>query len=291
MNLRRAFVTTAGGIGLVVGVLSFAVIAGVTLVALGIPDDVRADDSQPASVSQAPSPPARLVVGLSLDDPALEAGVVRGRDVVLARGLEVEVARKLAERLGIRKLRFLAVRPASRLLASRGQWDIAFTTITSPRMPSNVDVTIPYLTTDQALLIRRGLKKPYSLAKLRTLQLCVQKRTNGAAAVAALHPDRTALSAPSLERLLQLVQTGACDVAAIDGVKAGRIVEGRTGLYGPIAARILFGPGMVVVVSRNGVLDPTAVDRAVHRLRLNGTLSRLARFWLGVDPAALPVLR
>lgn len=291
MNLRGALAAMAGGIGLVIGVLGVAVVAGVTLVALGIPDEVRADDSQPAASSPKPAPPAELVVGLGLSDPALEAGVVRGREVILARGLEVEVARRIAERLRIRKVRFVAVRPAARLLANRAEWDIALTAIASPRIPSSVDVTMPYLATDQALLLRRGLKKPYSLAKLRTLQLCVQKRTDGAAAVAAVAPDRPALSAPSLERLLQLIQTGACDVAAIDAVKAGRIVEGRQGLYGPIAARILFGSGMVVVVSRDSAVDVADVDRVVHRLRANGTLSKLARFWLGVDPAALPILR
>ena len=76
-----------------------------------------------------------------------------------------------------------------------------------------------------------------------------------------------------------------------DAVKAGRIVEGKQGLYGPVAARILFGSGMVVVVSRDGAVDVADVDRVVHRLRANGTLSKLARFWLGIDPAALPVLR
>jgi len=291
MNLRRAFAATAGGIGLVVGVLGVAVVAGVTLVALGIPDDVRAEDSQPVTAARPATPPGELVVGLTLADPALEAGVVKGRDVVLARGLEVEVARKLADRLGIRKVRFVAVRPATRLLANRGQWDIALTTIASPRVPAGIDVTMPYLATDQALLIRKGLKKPYSLAKLRTLQLCAQKRTDGAAAIAAVHPERPALSAASLDRLLQLVQTGACDVAAIDAIKAGRIVDGRQSLYGPVAARVLFGSGMVVVVSRSGAVDVASVDRAVHRLRANGTLSKLARFWLGIDPAALPVLR
>jgi ABC-type amino acid transport substrate-binding protein len=291
MSPRAALAALAGGIGLVLGVLGVAVVIAVALVALGIPDEVRAGDAPQPVATDPVAPPDELVVGLSLADPALEAGVVRGREVVLARGLEVEVARKLAERLKIPKVRFVAVRPAARLLASRGDWDIALTAIESPRIPSAVDVTMPYLATDQALVLRKGLKRPYSLAKLRELQLCVVKHTNGAEAVATIHPDRPTQNAPNLKRLLQLVQTGACDVAAIDAVKAGRLVDGKKALLGPVAARILFGSGMVVVVSRDGAVDVTDVDRAVHRLRANGTLSKLARFWLGVDPAALPILR
>ena len=291
MSPRRALAALAGGMGLVIGVLGAAVVVAVALVALGIPADVRAGDAPQAVTTNPVAPPAELVVGLSLADPALEAGVVRGRDVVLARGLEVEVARKLAERLKIPKVRFVAVRPAARLLANRGDWDIALTAIESPRIPSAVDVTMPFLATDQALLLRKGLKRPYSLAKLRELQLCVVKHTNGAQAIAAIHPDRPTQYASSVKRLLQLVQTGSCDAAAIDAVKAGRLVEGKKSLLGPVAARLLFGSGMVVVVSRDAAVKVTDVDRAVHRLRANGTLSKLARFWLGVDPAALPILR
>jgi ABC-type amino acid transport substrate-binding protein len=35
----------------------------------------------------------------------------------------------------------------------------------------------------------------------------------------------------------------------------------------------------------------TAVNRALGRLRADGTLGRLARSWLGLDPARLRVLR
>jgi ABC-type amino acid transport substrate-binding protein len=51
------------------------------------------------------------------------------------------------------------------------------------------------------------------------------------------------------------------------------------------------GDGFVVAVSRGGGLDPAAVDRALGRLRADGTLGRLARAWLGLDPARLRVLR
>ena len=294
MNLRGAIAALAGGVGLVIGVVGVAVVAAATLVALGIPAESRADDAPahtPAPPTVAAPRPAELVVALSLADPALQAGVVRGRDVVLARGLEVELARIIAERLGVKRVRFVAVRPASRLLASSANWDLALDSVEPSRSASSVaELTTPYLATDQAVLLRRSTARPRSLSALKSRQLCAVAGTNGARAIAALAPDTPALKVPGTTRLLQLVQTGACDAAVVDAVKAGRLVEGRKALVGPFAARISYGSGLVVAVSRTSSIPAAAVDRVVKRLRVNGTLSRLARFWLGVDPAALPVL-
>ena len=70
----------------------------------------------PAAAADAPPParPTSLVVALSLGDSGLQAGVVRGREVILARGFEVELARLLARRLGGRVVRFIDVRPPGR---------------------------------------------------------------------------------------------------------------------------------------------------------------------------------
>jgi ABC-type amino acid transport substrate-binding protein len=294
VNVGGAFRALAGGLGLVIGVVGVAVVSAVTLIALGIPADSRADDAPTATQTTAAPLPSQLVVALNLADPALQAGVVRGRDVVLARGLEVEVARNIAERLGVKSVRFVAVRQESRLLsdllASRADWDIALSF--SPTHPGSsvAELTTPYLATDQAVLLRRSTARPRTLAELRTRQLCAITGTNGAKAIAAIAPDAPALKVSGVTRLLELVQTGACDAAVVDAVKAGRLIEGRKALVGPFAARIPYGSGLVVGVSRTSSIPAAAVDRVVKRLRTNGTLSRLARNWLGVDPAALPVL-
>ena len=295
MNLRGAVAALAGGVGLVIGVVGVAAVGAAALIALGVPADGRADDAPPAA---APAPPAKvgqepeLVVALNLADPALQAGVIRGREVVLARGLEVELARLIAERLGVPRIRFVAVRSTTRLLTASADWDIALAAVEPGRLANSAaELSASYLATDQAVLLRRSTSRPRKLADLRTRQLCAVTGTNGAKAIAALAPKSPAIRVAGDERLLQLVQTGACDAAVVDAIKAGRLVEGRKVLVGPFAARIRFGDGLVVATSRASSIPGPAVDRVVRRLRVNGTLSRLARFWLGVDPAALPVLR
>jgi ABC-type amino acid transport substrate-binding protein len=94
-----------------------------------------------------------------------------------------------------------------------------------------------------------------------------------------------------VERLRTLVRTGACDAALVPAVEAGRFVAGSRASLGPVVGRIERGKGLVVAVPRGGTVDATAVDRELERLRRDGTLGRLARSWLGLDPASLPVLR
>ena len=48
--------------------------------------------------------------------PGFQVGAVRGRDVVLAKGLEIDLARALARRLGIPRVRFVNERLFSTLL-------------------------------------------------------------------------------------------------------------------------------------------------------------------------------
>lgn len=293
MSLRGAVTAFAGGVGLVAGVIGCALAAAVALVALGVPAEGRAGDAPAPAVAAAPAP-TELVVALGLADPALQAGVVRGRDVVLARGLEVELARLIGERVGARRVRFVAVTRTSRLLAGEGGgWHLAVAALTPPPLATPVvELSTSYLPTDQVVLLRRGGTRPRTLDDLRTRNLCAVRSSAGARAIAAsVAPLRRPALAPGPRRLLQLVQTGACDAAVIDGIGAARLIEGRESLLGPIVARIPYGEGLVVAVGRSSGLAVADVDRVLGKLRASGRLGKLARFWLGLDPGSLPALR
>jgi ABC-type amino acid transport substrate-binding protein len=267
-------------------------VATAVLVALLLPPAVRAADG-PVTAGAAPAPRS-LVVALGLADPALQAGVVRGRDVILARGFEVELARILARRLGGKVERFVYVSPPTRLLAGSGAagWQLALAGIEpSHRARGATELTVPYLTTDVAVVARRGLAPPRRLADLRQALLCAVRGGDGARAVAAVHVARPPLLVTGVERLRTIVRTGACDAALVPAAEAGRFVSGRRRVLGPVVGRIERGKGLVAVVPRGAGLDVRAVDRELLRLRRDGTLGRLARMWLGLDPAGLRVLR
>ena len=196
MSARRALAALLGGVGLVAVVVTTAIVSAVALVAFGVPEG-RAEDT-PATVpaetqpeQPAPAPQrTELVVGLAPGTPALQAGVVRGSEVLLARGLEVELARAIAERLGYARVRFVAVGSPERLLtAASGSWQVAVAGVEPVRSTvARIGYSIPYLTTDQVLLLRRGTARPRSLAELRTRILCAVRRSDGAAAARGVRP-------------------------------------------------------------------------------------------------------
>lgn len=292
MTARSAVGALVGGFGVVAGLVGSAAVAAAVLVALGLPTDSRADDPPLAPVPQLR--PTELVVALSLGDPVLQAGVVRDGEVILARGLEVEIARDLARRLGIPRVRFVNVQPASRLLAAEVRpWHVVIASIRPTRAASSLaDLSEPYLGTDQAVVLRRGLPRLQELDDLRSKITCALRGSDGARAIAAsVAPVARPILAPSNDRLLQLVQTGVCDAALVDAGGVGRLVAGRGGVLGPVSARVEFGGGYVVAVTRGGPIAVAEVGRALRRMRADGTMHRLARAWLGIDPSRLRALR
>jgi cystine transport system substrate-binding protein len=278
----------AGGIGIVAILVTVAVVVAGSLVALGLPADGRADDP-PAAAPVAPPPP-ELVVGLRLGDPVFQAGVVRDGQVILARGLEVDIARALAKRLGVPRVRFVYVQSANRLLASGARpWDISLAAIRPIRSASAVaDLSDPYLGTDQAIVLRGGLPRLTSLTDLRKRITCALRGTDAARAATAARIKPRLIRTD--DRLLELTQTGACDAAVVAANETGRFVEGRGGLLGPVTARLELGKGYVVAVTRGGPVAVADVNRALFRMRADGTLHRITRQWLGIDPARLRAL-
>ena len=250
----------------------------------------------PAAAAEAPPParPTSLVVALSLGDSGLQAGVLRGREVILARGFEVELARLLARRLGGRVVRFVDVRPPGRLLAAGApSWQLAVASIEpTPAARAAAALSTPYLTTDLAVVLRRGLERPRGLADLRTRLVCVVKGSNALPVVArTIRPVQGPLVAPGRERLRDLLRTGACDAAVVPAWQAGALIARRRAQFGPVVGRIERGDGLVIAVARESGLQAADVDRALRRLRTDGSLARLARAWLGLDPATLRRLR
>ena len=243
------------------------------------------------------APPARppaqsLVVALGLTNASLQAGVVRGKDVILARGFEVELARTLARRLGGRVGAFVHASPGRLAVAGAPGWHLALAGIEPAGVPVAAgNTTVPYLTTDIAVVTRRGLGRPGRLADLRGALLCAVRGSEAAGAAVSLRPSRAPVLVVGTERLRSSLRTGFCDAALVPAVEAGRFVEPQRRVLGPVIGRIARGEGLVALVPPGAGLDVKAVDRELRRLRRDGTLARLAREWLGLDPAALPVLR
>ena len=267
-----------------------------TLVLANVASGADAPSPTPPAPVTAPSdaPPLRsLVVALDLGSPTLQAGVVRGREVILARGYEVALAKLLAKRLGARVERFVHVPTKNRLLAAGGaSWHVAFGALERQQGAGAPGaLSEPYLTTDVALVLRRGLSRPRGLSDLRGAILCAVRGSTGAAAIPRLGSTARHLYVVGPERLRTVVRTGACDAALVPALEVGRFAGRHGAGLGPVAGRIRRGEGLGASIPPGTGLELAAVNRELARLRRDGTLGRLARTWLGLDPATLPVLR
>jgi polar amino acid transport system substrate-binding protein len=238
--------------------------------------------------------PGLLTVGLNLPTPGFQVGSLAGTRIVYARGLEVDLAREVARRMGLRGVR-LVQQPtfAGVLSAGPKAWDVAFAqaTVTAGRKRA-VSFSVPYLTTDEGVLLRRGLPRPgpTSLADLARLRLCVERGTTGAAIVAR---RISATARPTRYReqtnMLQSLQAGRCDAVILDATILSIQQAATPERYGELLGRITTGQRYGAVLQRGSALLP-AVNRALNAVRRDGTLDKITARWLTVTPRDLPVI-
>jgi polar amino acid transport system substrate-binding protein len=265
--------------------------------ALGAASAVGALALALAGASPAAAPPTRVAgevtVALSLPSPGLQAGSVQGTRVVFSKGLEPELARALAARLGVRTVRFVNEPLFSRLVA-RGpkSWDFAIAAVTiTPERQRNVSFTAPYLTGDQGVLVREGLDPvPTSVAALRRLRLCSERATTGAQyVVTTIRPAKKPQLVKTPTLLFELLRSGRCDAAVYDAPILAAEQQAAPDRYGPMAGRIATGERYGIVVEKgSALLGP--LNAAVRALVRDGTVAGLAKRWLANDPATLRAL-
>lgn len=237
--------------------------------------------------------PDVLTVGLNLPSPGFQVGaVLPNKRVVAARGLEIDFARSLAARLGIRKVVFVNEPSFKRLLA-RGvkAWDIALAEVTiTPTRRESVDLSAPYFRADQGVLMRKAIAVPKTLAALARTRICVLRGTTSVQVVRdRVRPARALFFFASLERLFDALRVGRCDAAVLDVPILAAERASTPDRYGPFAGLLRTNERYGVVLEKDSALTER-IDGAVRALVANGTLSRLQKRWLLADLRRLPVL-
>lgn len=250
----------------------------------------------PAAAAAPPTQdPGELVVGVSMPAPGLQVGAVRGRDVVLAKGLEIELARALAKELGVPRVRFVNEALFSTLVSGRpADWDLAIAAITiTPERARRVDFSTPYLTVDQAVLMRQGWRPPVptSVAGLRSLQLCSERATTGARTILdRIKPQKKPRLATDPSQLMYDLYNDRCDAVVYDADILGAERAAAPERYGPFAGRLITRERYGIAFPKGSPLR-ASVNGALRTLTRNGTLVRLQKRWLSTDVSKLPVLR
>ena len=115
-----------------------------------------------------------LTAAIELGNPGFAEGTLR-----TAHGFDVDVAKALARRMGLRAR--LVNYPFGRLfLPGAKPYDVALEFVTIlPGRARFVDFSVPYYSSTQGVLVASDITGPVTLARLRKLQVCAKQVTTG----------------------------------------------------------------------------------------------------------------
>jgi polar amino acid transport system substrate-binding protein len=235
--------------------------------------------------------PGTLTVAVDLGTVGLAEGTVVSGVVKGARGFEIDLARALAGRLGLR-LRFVDVPFAREFAAGAKSFDVAVShvTITAGRARS-VDFSAPYFVVNKGVLVAPGVAPPATLADLRGLRVCAQSQTTSMRYVQTqLRPTRSPHGFPSAIDALRALSDGFCQAMVADLEILVAAKRDQPDLYGAIAGQIATNEHYGAVFQKRSRLR-APVGAALSALARNGTVARLANRWFGAGWDQAPVLR
>ena len=238
--------------------------------------------------------PGKLVVGFDVPAAAFWNGQLSGTTLKNPSGFEYGLALDVAKQLGIgaNNVTFQRAPFATILLAGNKPYDFAMeeTTIT-PQRAKVIGFSSSYFDANQGVLIAKGVKKPTSIADLKSLQTCAQASTTGLDWIQhKLRPAKTPLVySASSSAAFNAVQSGACQALILDVPIIEAQNQKQPGAYGGVVGQIDTREGYGAVFAKNSPLIPD-VSNAIKTLLQNGTISSLTKRWFGYDPAKVPVL-
>ena len=138
--------------------------------------------------------PGQLVVGVSMPAAGFQVGAVRGRDVLFAKGYEIDLATAIARELGVPSVRFVQEDRFSAFFAAGAKdYDLALSqiSITAAR-DALVDFSRPYFVADQAVLLRRGLTLQRAPLRGAARAPPLRRARDDRGQAGAAHPPRAA---------------------------------------------------------------------------------------------------
>jgi polar amino acid transport system substrate-binding protein len=239
--------------------------------------------------------PGKLVVGFDLPAAAFWNGQASGKTILHPSCFEYGLAVDVAKQLGISKsnVSFLRAPFATILLAGKKPYDFAMeeTTITAARAKV-VSFSAPYFDANQGVLIAKGVKKPTSIADLKSLQTCAQAATTGLDWIQhKLRPAKQPrVYSASSSAAFDAVHSGACQALILDLPIIEAQNQKQPGAYGGVVGQIDTHENYGAVFAKNSPLIPD-VSKAINALQANGTISKLTNQWFGFDPSKVPVLK
>ncbi|MFA1540317.1 transporter substrate-binding domain-containing protein [Actinomadura monticuli] len=220
-----------------------------------------------------------LVAGVRPDLPGI--GIKRPDGTF--EGLDVDVSRYLAQRMG-KKVRFVPALAQDReRLLQEGQVDMVLTFWLEPEWKQRLAFAGPYVLSYQDILIRDGEKDVEDVKDLARRNICA---VTGSGAADAVIVEREVPAVPvaarSYDDCVTMLRDGRIDaITTNDTILAGLKTRAGAGF------RLLnsrFGERRTGIAIRRGDPDGCeALNRAITQMYQDGTMAKFMRTWFGAS--------
>jgi polar amino acid transport system substrate-binding protein len=212
------------------------------------------------------------------------AGFWEGTPQHLTGGFAYELARHLATRFGLDRVRVRVI-PFDRIVAGQlGGADLAMSLITPTAKRDEVlDFSAPYLDAAPTILVRSGTGVP-DLKTARELRWGVQQGTTLVSTTQnAIDPDAPIRFYGDQNALLSALRSGQVDAALFD-LPAAVAFAKQSGGRLEVAAQLPESETIAAALPQ-GSDNLEAVDSAMRALTSDGTVKDLLEQWVGPDAA------
>lgn len=238
--------------------------------------------------------PDTLIIGMTPPAPGFEVGTFKGTTVINPKGMEVDLGRALAKKLGLSKVEWYYLSSFAKSYAAGPKpYDIYFGQMTiTPERAKNIDFSVPYIEADQGVLVHKGLSPlPKSIADLRQLRLCAASGTTGATFIKVrIKPTKPVLNPSQTSVMFQQLKSNQCDAVVYDIPIIGSQSASEPGKYGPIVGRLVTKEKYGIALEKGSKLRP-ALNAALKALLKDGSVGKMQKKWLAADFAKLPVFK
>jgi len=238
--------------------------------------------------------PDTLIIGMTPPAPGFEVGTFKGTTVNNPKGMEVDLGKALAKKLGLKKIQWYYLSSFAKSYAAGPKpYDIYFGQMTiTPERAKNIDFSVPYIEADQGVLVHKGLSPlPKSIADLRKLRLCAASGTTGATYIKVhVKPTKPVLNPSQTSVMFQQLKSNQCDAVVYDIPIIGSQAASEPGKYGPIVGRIVTNEKYGIAFEKGSKLRPF-VNTALKALLKDGSVGKMQKKWLSADFAKLPIFK
>lgn len=203
-------------------------------------------------------------------------------------GFEAALARRLAHKLGLARVRVVQVPFAKVTHGHLDGADLGLSQVTpTPEREETADFSTPYLTAPPGVLARRGIDAA-DLKSLRELRWVVARVSTLTPIVRdVVQPTSPPVVVEDRSNAIQALRSGRADALLLDLPVALGLARAEPGRF-QVLGQLSGGESLAAVLPK-GSPNLDIVDSSIRALTADGTISSLASRWLG-DQADVPLI-